>query len=77
MNGRKTASERGIGFKMFFVLAVGSRANAVDLAASQGWFKQIRRIECTASGSSPDNRVSFVDKQNRVWDDAQIVENVV
>src|SRR4051794_19241991 len=64
----KSASEGRIFFEKLLVFGPGGCSNRSQFSASEGRFKQIRRITLTCLASRSDHGVRFVNKQNdRHW----------
>ena len=63
----ETTRQRAILFKVLAELFVSRRTHAAQLAALQRRFQQVGRVHCATRGrASANDRVDFVDEQNRI-----------
>src|SRR6478672_4670487 len=60
----ETARQRGVFFKILFVLCPSGSCNSAKGATSQSWFEQVRSIPLPGSTASADQRMCLVDKEN-------------
>ena len=72
-DGLEAARERGILLEVLLVLVERRRADDLDLAARQGGFQDIGRIECALRRARADERVHLVDEQ----DDRAVLAHLV
>lgn len=63
-DGLEAAGQGGIFFKVFLIFVDSRGADALQIATGQGRFEDISRIHGAFDGTSPDELMDFVDKED-------------
>ncbi len=66
LHGLEAAVERGVLLDVFAILGERGRADALQLAAAESGFENIRRVHRALGGAGADDGVQLVDEKNDV-----------
>ena len=74
---RKAPLECRVLLDVLPILIERGGTDALDLAARERWLQDVRRVNCTLSGASANQRVQLINKENCVARGAQLFKHLL
>ena len=75
--GLEAPLQRRIALNVFAVFVEGGGTDALQLAAGQGWFENVGRIDGAFGGPGPDQGVNLIDHQDHVSGGADLFHDLL